>query len=100
MCSGSNDKLIRDATRNRFEYAYEKAIKLGINNIVLHHGYVPRTSSYGGWLKRAVEFWKDYLVGKSEEVIFHIENQLEYDPSLLSEVVAGIGAKNVKYVST
>lgn len=95
LCPGSNDELIRDATLKRYEYAYEKAVMLGINHIVLHHGYVPKTSSYNGWLNRTVEFWQSFLVGKSDEIMFHIENQLEYNPMLLSEVVAGIAAKNV-----
>lgn len=95
LCPGSFDEMIREVTRNRYEFAYDKAIKLSATHIVLHHGYVPKTSKPGNWLKRIIAFWNDFLMNKSADIQFHIENLLELDPYLLSEVISGIDRGNV-----
>ena len=40
-------------------------------------------------------FWQTFLEGKPGQVRFHIENMLEYDPVLLSDVIAAIDRPNV-----
>jgi sugar phosphate isomerase/epimerase len=66
-----------------------------VSHIILHHGYVPKTSKPESWLKRTTVFWQDYIVGKSDKVKFHIENMLELDPLLLSDVITEINSSNV-----
>lgn len=95
LCPGSFDSMVRDVARNRFEMAYDIAVQLDITNIVLHHGYVPGTSSPAGWLSRCTHFWKDFLDSKSAEMKFHVENMLESDPYLLSDVIESINKENV-----
>jgi sugar phosphate isomerase/epimerase len=95
LCPGSNDELIRDVTKIRFEFAYEMACKVNATSIILHHGYVPKTSSYSGWLKRVTAFWNDFLDGKSDHIRFHVENVLELDPDLISDVISGIRRETV-----
>ncbi|MBU3146671.1 hypothetical protein [Clostridium sp. CF012] len=48
----SFDKMIRNVTKNRFEYAYDLAEKLKDNNIVLHHGYCNSKISDIEWIKK------------------------------------------------
>lgn len=88
LCFGSKDKLIRNATKARFEYSYEISRKLGCKNIILHHGYVPGTSYPPNWVKRSKVFWKNFLKDKDAEMVFYIENMLEHNPNLISEVVS------------
>lgn len=95
LCPGSFDVMIREVTRNRFELAYDIAAQLDICHIILHHGYVPGTSSPRNWLSRFTTFWQTFLEGKSEKVNIHIENMLEYDPILLSDVISAINHPNV-----
>ncbi len=90
LCPGSIDPMVRDIARKRFEFSYETAMQLDIHNLILHHGFVPHNSSPGGWLQRCSTFWKEFLREKSDKMRFHIENTLDWDPSLLSEVVDAI----------
>lgn len=90
LCFGSKDSLIREATKNRFEYSYEISRKLGCKNIVLHHGYVPGTSYPPNWVKRSKIFWENFLRDKDAETVFYIENLLEHSPDLISEVASTV----------
>ena len=96
LCPGSTDKLLREVVNFRYQSACETALKIKASHIILHHGYVPKTSSYSGWLKRIVEFWQCFLVGKSENINFYLENVLEFDSSLLCEVIDMINSPRVK----
>lgn len=90
LCLGSRDKLIKTATMNRFKYAYKISEKLNCNHIILHHGYVPATSYPPNWVKRAKLFFDEFLQNKDYSTVFHIENQLEHSPELISEVVSTV----------
>jgi len=92
LCFGSFDRLIREATRQRFEYAYEISRMLGCRHIILHHGYVPGTSNPPNWIKRGKVFWDDFLTDKSDDTVFHIENVLEHTPELMAEMVSVVGS--------
>ena len=74
LCLGSSDKMIREVTRNRFEYAYDVAKKLKAQNLVLHHGYVPKTSYPPNWIKRSFTFFDDFFANKSNDIKIHLEN--------------------------
>lgn len=95
LCPGSFDSMVRDVARNRFEMGYEVALKLDVSHMVFHHGYVPGTSAPSGWLKRCTMFWNDFLESKPENISFHVENMVEHDPELISDVVASINRPNV-----
>lgn len=96
LCFGSKDSLIREVTKNRFEYSYEISRKLSCKHIVLHHGYVPGTSYPPNWVKRSKIFWDDFLRNKDEETVFYIENLLEHTPDLISEVVSTVDDRRLK----
>jgi sugar phosphate isomerase/epimerase len=95
LCLGSKDKLIKAATMNRFEYAYQISRKLNCKHIILHHGYVPATSYPPNWVQRAKIFFEEFLHDKSFNTEFHIENQLEHTPDLISEVVSTVNDKRL-----
>lgn len=95
LCFGSFDRLIKEATRSRFEYAYELACKLVCSDVVLHHGYIPGTSHYPNWIKRGKVFWQEFLSGKDPGITFHLENMLECDPILISRMVSEIDSDRV-----
>ncbi len=95
LCPGSFEPTVRQVTRDRFEFAYKIAAHLGATDIVLHHGYVPGTSSPEGWIERFVEFWRDFSAGKGNHVRFHLENALEHGPEVVLGVLAAISQDNV-----
>jgi sugar phosphate isomerase/epimerase len=93
LCPGSFDAMLRDVARNRFEFAFSISRQLGASYIILHHGYVPGTSFPDRWLTRSTAFWTEFLQDKSN-AHFYIENMLERDPDLLSELVAAVDSPN------
>lgn len=95
LCPGSFDAMVREVARHRFELASHIAGQLGVSHVVFHHGYVPGTSSPSGWLSRATTFWMDFLEKRSSQVAFHLENMLEHDPALLSDVIAAVARPNL-----
>ncbi len=95
LCPGSRDAIVREAARQRFEQSWLVATRLDVQHIVFHHGYVPHTSEPDGWLKRTTEFWLSFLEGKDQNISFHIENILDWEPQLLSDVVKSINHPNV-----
>lgn len=90
LCLGSKDTFIKSATMARFEYAYKIATLLNCPNIILHHGYIPGTSSPSNWVKRAKLFFEEFLSDKDNSISIHIENQFEDTPILISEVVSAV----------
>lgn len=57
---------------------------------------MPGTSWFDNYIKRFVDFWHEFLEGKSTDMSFYIENHLEHTPEMLSRVLTGINRKNVK----
>lgn len=76
LCLGSKDKLIRSATMERFENAYNISKLLKCPNIIFHHGYIPGTSIPSNWIKRAALFFEEFLRGKDESITIHLEINL------------------------
>jgi sugar phosphate isomerase/epimerase len=95
LCPGSFDSLVRQVARLRIEQSYAVAVSLGATHLVLHHGYAPHTSPPAGWIKRSTEFWREFLAGKNAGIMVHLENMLELDPALISDVVHSIGRDNL-----
>jgi sugar phosphate isomerase/epimerase len=95
LCPGSFDPMVRAVARDRFDLSYGIARKLGATHLILHHGYVPHTSPPGGWLRRCITFWKEFLADKDQGVHIHIENMLDWEPDLLADLIDGIGTRCV-----
>jgi len=91
LCAGGMDAEIRRVTRLRYDQAIVTARDLGINRIILHHGYIPGTSLTAGWLKRITEFWRDLLADLPPDMHIHLENHLEHDTRLIGEVIDRVG---------
>jgi sugar phosphate isomerase/epimerase len=91
LCPGSFDPMVRGVARHRFDLSYGIARELGATHLVLHHGYVPHTSPPDRWLMRCAAFWKEFLAGMTDDIAIHIENVLEWEPGLLSDLIDAIG---------
>ncbi len=94
LCPGSFDPMVRGVSRNRFDLAYDVAVKLGVKHVVLHHCYTPKTSPPEQWIKRSVKFWLDFLDNKENQFNYHIENHLENDHKIMAEVVERVNRPN------
>lgn len=81
----SFDRLIRQATMERFQQAYEAAIILGAEKITYHSGMVPSANFLEGWAERMIDFWNEFLDGKAG-IRVCMENVLDQEPSALLKV--------------
>ncbi|HOG15323.1 MAG TPA: sugar phosphate isomerase/epimerase family protein [Candidatus Absconditabacterales bacterium] len=96
LCPGSSDPMVREVARNRFELGYKTANQLGAKSIIHHIGRVPKAGTAQKRAEHCVDFWKDFLKGKSENINFYIENLFDHNPEVLSLVIDGINKNNVK----
>ncbi len=90
LSPGSYDPLVRQLARTRFDQVVGIANELSIGRMILHHGYVPKTSQYELWKTRCTAFFRDFLVDKPDTFHIHLENLHELDPALMSDVVAAV----------
>jgi sugar phosphate isomerase/epimerase len=95
LCPGSFDPLVRDVAKKRFELSYSAATQLNAEHLIFHHGYVPHTSPPERWIIRCTAFWKEFMCGKGNSIKIYIENVLEWDPKLLSDLIDAIGNQKV-----
>jgi len=87
LCPGSFDPMVRQVTAHRIERALNIAEKLNVTRMVLHHGYVPNTSSPANWIKRSFSFWRDLLAKIPGDIHIHLENLFDEDPDILFELI-------------
>ena len=87
---------IRQVTMDMFNYAYRIAKELGCTEIVVHNGYIPGTSPVDNWVKRAVEFWKEFFADKDDSITMCIENQFELDSEIFVKEIDSLGDPRLK----
>ena len=79
--------MVQDVTAHRIRQAFGVAEELKASHIVLHHGYVPGTSWRDGWIRRSGAFWRELLRQRPPGTRIHLENLLEWEPTLLADVI-------------
>ncbi len=77
MCPHSFDSLVKEATKKRYNQAYDSAKKLGAKHIIYHTALVPTIYFGSTWEENSIGFWEDFLLDKDETVQIHIENVFE-----------------------
>ena len=87
---------IRKVTMDMFNYAYKIAKQLGCTEIVVHNGYIPGTSPVDNWVRRAVEFWKEFFADKDDSITMRIENQFELDSEIFIKEIDSLGDPRLK----
>jgi len=88
LVPASKDAMIRNVARVRFDQSQRVASALGTQNIVLHHGYVPRRGAADGWIARSTEFWRAFLDAHGDQPQrVHVENVRDDGPEVLRSVV-------------
>lgn len=87
LCPAAIDPLVRQVTARRYEQAVQEALNHGIRRIVLHGGFVPQVYDPQWFVSEAVKFWRQELPKFPAEVTIALENVMEPEPSLLTELV-------------
>jgi sugar phosphate isomerase/epimerase len=87
LVPASRDPLVRQVAKIRFEQAYQIAMKMGAQHLIIHSGFLPKTYPREIWIQNTFEFWVDFLTDKPKPGLFHIENVYEDEPNALLELV-------------
>lgn len=84
------DSLVAEATRTRYEQAYEAARALGAKKIVYHTGFVPSVYYLEGWAERMIDFYRCFLEDKPSDIQILMENVLDPFPQPIAEIAENI----------
>ena len=79
------DSLVLDATRKRYDQAYQAAERLGAEKLVFHTCYVPDVYLLIGWADRVAEFYKRFLDGR-DGIQIVMENVFDREAEPILEV--------------
>ena len=89
------DPRARTLAMDRLNQAAEIAIEHGIKKMVVHSGYVPFVYFKEWHRDRSVEFWKEFMADKPGDFEICIENVLDDEPHMLTEIVKLIDDERV-----
>ena len=83
------DRLVQQATFDRFAQAYEAAEILGARKIIFHSGMVPTVYFLWGWAERMADFWNRFLEKRSGIPVC-MENVLDREFGPFAEVADAV----------
>lgn len=89
------DPAARTLSMARINRGYEIACNYGIEDMVLHSGYVPLIYFKEWHLKESVIFWKEFIKDK-EDITVYIENVMDDEPYMMLELAEKIADKGIK----
>lgn len=75
LCDDGQWERIGALARHRFEIGFRAGQQLRAQHLVLHLGYVPKTSPITRRVARCVDFWQDLLAARSPEMTIHLETR-------------------------
>lgn len=84
------DSLVVQATRTRYEQAYQAAKELGAKKLILHSGFIPSVYFLTGWAERMADFYKKFLEDKDDSVEILMENVMDPLPEPLREIMENV----------
>ncbi len=83
------DRLVQQATFDRFAQAYEAAEKLGARKVIFHSGMIPTVYFLWGWAERMTDFWNRFLENRSGITVC-MENVLDREFQPFIEVAENV----------
>ncbi|MGN0998909.1 MAG: sugar phosphate isomerase/epimerase family protein [Faecousia sp.] len=90
------DPKVRAVAAERYRQVIQVARGYGISKIVVHGGYNPHIYFPVWYKEQSVKFWKEFVSEIPENMVFCLENVLEEEPNMLTEIVSGVGDSRVR----
>lgn len=81
------DPLVLEVTKKRYRQAIACAQSMGITKLVLHGGYLPLVYYPEWFIDRSTAVWKELLKEVPAGFTVCLENVLEPEPELLTEII-------------
>jgi sugar phosphate isomerase/epimerase len=95
LMPGSSDIEVRNLAKAKFLRAINACNELALKRVVFHTGWLRDFYPDNVWLENSIRFW-DEILHESEGVQLFIENVFEPRPSLIIEIIRGIGNSRLK----
>lgn len=89
------DPKARALASSRYRQAITLARSYGAAKVVIHGGYNPRLYYPVWYVEQSILFWKDFLANDPGVEIV-LENVLEEEPELLSDIVEGVDSPRLR----
>lgn len=96
LCPAAFDHRFRELVRDRFDQAAAGTIRLGLNRMVVHTGFIPVIFDPKWHLEHSVQFWWDFINQQPENFRLYIENVMDDEPYLLLDLVKEIDDPRVR----
>jgi sugar phosphate isomerase/epimerase len=96
---GSGERLIVQATRQRFEEACAYALAVGASEVVFLSTFIPIVylSSYEeSWVEQSIAFWKSFLESVDPGITVALGNTFEFTPVHLVRIVETVDRPNFR----
>lgn len=96
---GSPERLVIEATRQRFQQAYEFAVALEAKEVISHSTFLPIVylDFYEeDWISRSIDFWRLYMKIVDPAVTISLVNTFESHPDFLVRIVEAVDRPNFK----
>lgn len=93
------DPMVLDVTKTRYRQAVKKARALGIKKVVLHAGFQPLVYYPEWFVDRSIAVWRELIGQIPADMTVCLENVLEPEPGLLTQIVRGIDDPRLRVCS-
>lgn len=90
------DPLVRQVTEKRYRQTLAAAGEMGISRIVFHGGFVPQVYYPQWFAEQASAFWRAFLNEVPAGMVLALENVMEPEPTLLTEVVRRVDDERLR----
>lgn len=90
------DPMMRALAMQRLNQAFALAYSLGYRRIVVHSGYMPRVYFKEWFVERSIEFWREFMQNKPDDIKLLLENVLDDEPDTLCKIADEVGDKRFK----
>lgn len=91
MAPFSFDTQIKEASRRRFQDAYDSVKALNGKYIVYHTCLIPSVYYESSWQANSIEFWKEFMADKDESISVYLENMFDNNPEPIAKVIDETG---------
>ena len=96
LCPAAFDHRFSELARDRFDQAAAGTLRLGLNRMVVHTGFIPVIFDPKWHLEHSVKFWWDFINQQPEDFRLYIENVMDDEPYLLLNLVKEIDDPRVR----
>lgn len=90
------DPKIRAVAAERYRQVISVAQGYGIRRIVVHGGYNPKIYFPVWYTEQSIGFWKDFLTEIPDGMVLLLENVLEEEPTMLTEIIRKVNDPKIR----